>query len=203
MTRGNCPISASSERYVNASPVSTPRDRDADLGKDVARHAFVVAGQHLHGNARGGHGLDGGPSACLRWIKENGEAGKNKVTLVTDCGGPMTRIDHTAGDAQSAESLSTESIKRGLEATARLRVERQYLAIRVLVPPRQPQKVLRRTLDIKRRSAPCSTRTETRRRSKSNGTSSIFFQPAMSNGWAARIALSSGLFMPVSNRLFT
>ncbi len=59
----------------------------------------------------------------------------------------MTRIDHTAGDAQSAESLSTESIKRGLEATARLRVERQYLAIRVLVPPRQPQKVLRRTLD--------------------------------------------------------
>jgi hypothetical protein len=102
----------------------------------MARHEFVVAGQHLQGNARGGHGLDGSPGPCFRRIEENSEAGEDKVALIADGAGLVAHIDHAAGNSKGTESLSTESIERGFEATACLRVERKHLAIRVLVSPR-------------------------------------------------------------------
>ena len=158
-------------------------DRHADLGEDVAGHQFVVAGQHLHGDTRGRHRLDRRAGACFRRIEENSEAGENKVALVGDCGGLVARIDHAAGYAEGAESLRTERVKGGLEGTARFSVERQLLC---RPRPRIVRDSRRRSsgapLTIRRRLASCSTRTETRRRSKSNGTSSIFFQPVMSNG---------------------
>ena len=112
-----------------------PRDRHADLGEDVAGHELVVAGQHLHGDARGRHRLDRRPGACFRRIEENGEAGENQVALVGDRGGLVARIDHAAGDAQRAESLRAERVKGGLEGAARLGVERLLLSVRVLVSP--------------------------------------------------------------------
>ena len=48
LTLGNCPISASSERCVSASPVSTPVTGTPIFSENVAGNEFVVAGQHLH-----------------------------------------------------------------------------------------------------------------------------------------------------------
>jgi hypothetical protein len=99
------------------------RDGHANLGKDVTRHEFVVAGEHLDGDARGSHGLDGNAGACLWRIEEYGEAGKNQIALVTDCGSLVAHVDHATGYSQGAESLSAEIIERGLEGIACLRVE--------------------------------------------------------------------------------
>ena len=122
------------------------RHRYADISEDVTGHELVIAGQHFYGDARSRHCLDRSPGACFRRIQENGEAGKNKVALVGNRGGLMAHIDHAACYAQRAESLRTERVKRGLEGTTRLVVERPLLAVRALVSPGQPQEVLRRTL---------------------------------------------------------
>ena len=122
-------------------------DRHADLGEDVAGHEFVVAGQHLHGDARSRHRLDRRPGAGLRRIEENGEAGEDKIALVGDRGGLVARVDRAAGDAEGAEALRAERVEGGLEGAARLGVERLLRSVRGLVPPGQPQQILRRALD--------------------------------------------------------
>ena len=123
------------------------RNRHADLGEDMAGHQFVVAGQHLHGDARRLHGLDRCPGACFRRIEENGEAGEDKIAFVGDRGGCVARIDHTGCDAQGAETLRTEAVEGRLEGATRLGVERLLRSVRVFVSPGQPQQILRRALD--------------------------------------------------------
>ena len=61
------------------------RHRHADLSEDVAGHEFVVAGQHLHGDAGGRHRLDRRPGACFRRIEEDREAGEHQVGFVGHC----------------------------------------------------------------------------------------------------------------------
>ena len=82
-----------------------PGDRHSNFGKDMTSNEFVVAGQHLHGDAGGCHRLDRAPRAGFRRIKKDGEPRENEVALFVDRGGSMTRIDQAAGKAQRSEPL--------------------------------------------------------------------------------------------------
>ena len=173
------------------------RHGNADLGEDVAGYQLVVAGQHLHRDAGFRHRPDRCAGAGFRWIQEDREASENQIGFVGDRGGLVAGIDQTAGDPQGAESLRAECVERGLE--------RPTASPRRAAVPSRPRPGIGldsrsrssgAPLTISRRLASCSTRTETRRRSKSNGTSSIFRKPVMSNGWAARIACVERAFHP-------
>ena len=61
----------------------------------------------------------------------------------------------------------------------------------------------RRTFVISIRSLACSTTTESRRRSKSNGISSYFVIPSAEGHGKLQMATSSGLLIPVSSLLFS
>ena len=79
-------------------------------------------------------------------------------------------------------------------STCRIRLEPTYSAESRMMSSGAP-------LTISSRVAPSSTNTDTRRRSKSNGTSSTLCQAAISNRPWVRIASSSGLLMPLSKAL--
>ena len=122
--------------------------------------------------------------ARLRRIEEGGEAGEDQVALVAD----RRRGSWSAGTARQAmPSTRKPSAPKRLEVRRRTRrrvASSSGAAVGSagsFVSAGQPQHVLRRALDDQQARGPsCSTSTETRRRSKSNGTSSIFVQPATS-----------------------
>ena len=126
--------------------------------------------------ARGANRAAGATPVPARRAPSPGPTGRCRSRSGRRAVGAPRRVDRPAG--WRANGISTFTL-----------LHRRHSAEPTLTTPRSK-------IDAK-----AAALVKMRLRSKSKGTSSIFLQPVISNGWAARIASSSGLFMPVSKRL--
>ena len=200
-TFGSCPSKASSDRCDSASPVSTPVTGTPISAKTwratislspvstftptpAAAKAWIVAPALAFGGSRNTANPantmpDSSAIAAVAW---SGATFRRATPSARNpCAPNPSRVAEKAARAAGSSLRSTPP-------------ESSYSSDNRKMSSGAP-------LAIRRRVPACSARTETRRRSKSKGTSSILVQPVMSKGRAVRMAASSGLFIPLSNWL--
>ena len=130
LTRGNCPISASSMSCVSASPVSTPV-----TGTPISAKTWRATSSLSPVST-----LTEIPAAAIAWIvapalafggsRKTAKPEKTRSLSSAIAAVCVARVDTAARDAERAESLRTERVKGCLEGAARLGVERLLLSVR-------------------------------------------------------------------------
>ena len=201
LTRGSRPISASSVRWVRTSPVSTPVT-GTPISPKTWRATFSLSPvSTLTSTPAAAIARIVAPALAFGGSRKTAKPAKTRSlssVIVAVSWLPSTaRLAMPSARKPSAPSASSVAAKRPLVSASSDRSAPS--AARWRCDSRRMSSGA--PLTIRRRCPSCSTSTEMRRRSKSNGTSSSFFQPLMSSGRSARIASSSGLFMPLSKRL--
>ena len=116
--------------------------RNADFYKDMTRHEFIIARQHLHRNARIRHRPYRCAGAGFWRIEENREAGEHQIAFIAGADRLVAGLHQPAGDCQGSETLRAEPVERCREGAARFRVERVFHAVRRYVMSGQPQQIL-------------------------------------------------------------
>ncbi len=118
---------------------------EADLGADLPRDRFVVAGDHLHGHAMVVERADGGGGRVLRRIEEGQAAHGGEALLVRHAVGAVARRIAADGHDQHAQAVLVEATghradlgallgrhRLGHVADASLAADRQHLLDRAL-----------------------------------------------------------------------
>jgi hypothetical protein len=115
--------------------------------------------------------LDGRTDVGARGIEERGETHQGQLALVGDAVGGLG-IHRPRRDGEHAEPVAAQMLEERVGPSLGVGVER--LGTAVEGDGRAPrQDALRRALDHERAPVAPSTTTETQRREKSNGTSSM------------------------------
>ncbi len=136
-------------------------------------------------------------------IQKHGEPGEGQFVFIRQIDFRLIPWLGSTGDAQEPEALVAEVQEERLQPFPPLVRQQLTVAARAFRVGGQPHDIFRRALHDQGPSSIQFEKTETRRRSKSNGTSSILRQGEASISVWARIASSSGLFRPLSKWLFS